>query len=66
MGRLTTAPQNSIKMKTRHIPTMPKERAKQIILNSESSLTREMVDRYSDSEIKEYIKHLGFKVKFNF
>ena len=53
-------------MKTRHIPTMPKERAKQIILNSESSLTREMVDSYSDSEIKEYIKHLGFKVKFNF
>lgn len=53
-------------MKTRHIPTMPKERAKQIILNSEPALTREMVDRYSDSEIKEYIKHLGFKVKFNF
>ena len=53
-------------MKTRHIPTMPKERAKQIILNSESDLTREMVDRYSDSEIKEFIKHLGFKVKFSF
>lgn len=53
-------------MKTRHIPTMPKERAKQIILNSESSLTREMVDRYSDSEIKEFVKHLGFKVKFSF
>lgn len=53
-------------MKTRHIPTMPKERAKQIILNSDSSLTKEMVDNYSDSEIKEYIKHLGFKVKFNF
>ena len=47
-------------------PKVTRERAKQIILNSESSLTREMVDRYSDSEIKEYIKHLGFKVKFNF
>lgn len=53
-------------MKTRHIPTMPKERAKQIILNSDSSLTKEMVDNYSDSEIKEYIKHIGFKVKFSF
>lgn len=53
-------------MKTHHIPTMPKERAKQIILNSDSSLTKEMVDNYSDNEIKEYIKHLGFKVKFNF
>ena len=45
---------------------MPKERAKQIILNSDSSLTKEMVDNYSDSEIKEYIKHIGFKVKFSF
>ena len=45
---------------------MPKERAKQIILNSDSSLTREMVDHYSDSEIKEFIKHLDFKVKFSF
>ena len=53
-------------MKTRNIPTMPKERAKQIILNSSSDITREMVDNYSDTEIKEFIKHLGFKVKFNF
>ena len=53
-------------MKTRNIPTMTKERAKQIILNSSSDITREMVDNYSDTEIKEFIKHLGFKVKFNF
>ena len=53
-------------MKTRNIPTMTKERAKQIILNSSSDITREMVDNYSYTEIKEFIKHLGFKVKFNF
>ena len=56
----------STTMKTRNIPTMPKERAKQIILNSSSDITRVMVDNYSDVEIKEFIKHLGFKVKFNF
>lgn len=50
----------------RHTPTMPKARAIQIILNSEAALTREMVERYSDTEIKEFIKHLGFKVKFGF
>lgn len=51
-------------MKTRHVPTMPKERAKLIILNFEPSLTREMVDKYTDSELKEWMKLLKIKTSF--
>lgn len=41
-----------------------RERAKQIILNTESALTREIVDRYSDSELKEWMKQLKIKTNF--
>ena len=33
-----------------------REKARQIILNTESALTREMVERYTDSELKEWMK----------
>lgn len=48
----------------RNTPKVSKERAKQIILNSDSMLTKEIVDRYTDSEIKEWMKHLHIKTDF--
>jgi len=45
-------------------PKVSRERAKQIILNTEPSLTREMVDRYTDSELKEWMKQLKIKTNF--
>ena len=41
-----------------------REKARQIILNSEPSLSREVVDRYTDSELKEWMKLLNFKTAF--
>lgn len=41
-----------------------REKARQIILNTESALTREMVERYTDSELKEWMKQLHFKTDF--
>ena len=41
-----------------------KERAKQIILNTEPALTRAIVDRYTDSELKEWMKLLNLKTNF--
>lgn len=40
------------------------ERAKQIIVNSDPLLTREIVDKYTDSEIKEWCKALKLKTEF--
>ena len=40
------------------------ERAKQIIVNSDPLLTREIVDKYTDSEIKEWCKQLKIKTAF--
>lgn len=40
------------------------ERAKQIIVNSDPLLTREIVDKYTDSEIKEWCKSLKLKTNF--
>lgn len=40
------------------------ERAKQIIVNSDPLLTREIVDRYTDSEIKEWCRALKIKTDF--
>ena len=40
------------------------ERAKQIIVNSDPLLTREIVDKYTDSEIKEWCKLLKIKTNF--
>lgn len=41
-----------------------RERARQIILNNEPDLTREMVNRYTDSELKEWMKLLHIKTNF--
>lgn len=41
-----------------------RERARKIILNAEPALTREMVDRYTDSELKEWMKQLKIKTDF--
>ena len=41
-----------------------RERAKEIILNTEPDLTPEIVNKYTDSEIKEWMGHLGFKCSF--
>ena len=52
-------------MKTMHkTPKVSRERAKQIILNSDGALTREIVDKYTDSEIKEWMKALRIKTNF--
>ena len=40
------------------------ERAKQIIVDSDPLLTKEIVDRYSESEIKEWCKALKLKTNF--
>lgn len=40
------------------------ERAKQIITDSDHLLTREIVDKYTDSEIKEWCKALKLKTNF--
>ena len=45
-------------------PKVSRERAKQIILNTEPALTREMVDKYTDSELKEWMQLLRFKTAF--
>lgn len=45
-------------------PRVSRERAKQIILNTESALTKEMVDKYTDSEIKEWMRLLKIKTNF--
>ena len=45
-------------------PKVTRERAKQIILNTEPSLTRQMVDNYSDNELKEWMKQLKIKTNF--
>ena len=41
-----------------------REIAKQIILNSDGMLTKEIVDKYTDSEIKEWCKALKLKTNF--
>lgn len=52
-------------MKTRiATPKVSRERARQIILNTEPALTKEMVDRYTDSELKEWMKQLKFSTNF--
>lgn len=40
------------------------ERAKQIIVNSDPMLTMEIVDKYTESEIKEWCKALKLKTNF--
>ena len=45
-------------------PKVSRERAKQIILNTEPSLTKEIVECYSDSELKEWMKQLKIKTNF--
>lgn len=40
------------------------ERAKQIIVNSDSMLTKEIVDSYTVTEIKEWMKQLKIKTNF--
>lgn len=50
-------------MKTRQ-NVVSLERAKQIIVNSDPLLTKEIVDRYSESEIKEWCKSLKIKTNF--
>lgn len=47
--------------------SVTRERVREIIINSEPDITREMVERYTDSELKEWMKLLfGVKVKTNF
>lgn len=41
-----------------------KEQLKKIILNTEPALTKEMVDNYTDSELKEWSKLLKLSVSF--
>ena len=41
-----------------------RDRAKALILNSEPALNKETVDRYTDSELNEWMKLLGFKTGF--
>lgn len=41
-----------------------REKARQIILNNEPDLTRDMVNNYTDSELKEWMKLLNFKTAF--
>ena len=41
-----------------------RERARQIILNTEPGLTKEIVNRYTDSELKEWMKLLNIKTSF--
>ena len=46
------------------VDKVTRERARQIILNREPELTREMVIEYTDSELREWMKILGFKPNF--
>ena len=41
-----------------------RERLKAIILNTEPDLTKEIVYKYTDSELKEWAKMLGYKTSF--
>jgi recombinational DNA repair protein RecR len=41
-----------------------KEQLKKIILNTEPELTKEMVDNYTDSELKEWSKLLKLSASF--
>ena len=51
-------------MRTRRTFKVSKERAKEIILRNEPSLTKEMVDKYTDSEIKEWMVLLDYRTDF--
>lgn len=51
-------------MKRHTFPKVSKERAIQIILNTEPALTEEIVKNYTDSEIKEWMRMLGFQTNF--
>lgn len=41
-----------------------REKAIKIILNSEPDLNKDIVSRYTDSELKEWMRLLGFKTNF--
>lgn len=41
-----------------------RDMAKKIILNTEPDLAKEIVDRYTDSELKEWMTLLKFKTDF--
>ena len=41
-----------------------REKARQIILNNEPDLTPEIVGKYTDSELKEWMRLLHFKTDF--
>lgn len=60
MGR-NTLNTNKMKRKTTGVSL---ERAKQIIADSDPLLTREIVDKYTDSEIKEWCKALKLETNF--
>lgn len=45
-------------------PEVDRAWARDIILNFEPSLTREMVNKYTDSELKEWMKLLKIKTSF--
>ena len=51
-------------MKMRKIAGVSRERARQIILDNEPALTKEIVSRYTDSELKEWLRLLRFKAAF--
>ena len=48
-------------MKTKGVT---KERAIQIIVNSDPLLTRDIVSKYTDSELREWCKQLKLKTNF--
>lgn len=41
-----------------------REATKKFILSQEPALTREMVDKYTDSELKEWLRHFGLNPLF--
>ena len=45
-------------------PEVGRKKAKQIILNTEPSLTKKIVDGYTDSELREWMHTLGFYTSF--
>lgn len=47
----------------RNIPKVNKQRAIEIAMNH-NCITREIAERYTDSELKEVLRHLNLKANF--
>ena len=49
---------NNMRIRRKTTLKISRARVREIILNNEPALTKDMVERYTDSELREWMKHL--------